>query len=294
MREIPEVELPPINGRVIKVGLINDEYNIGGSRKGRNVVPVYDGRVVEYITEMAKKRVLHKFDARVLISGPVRTGKSTVAVDVARKLNPKFTADQVAFRLEDFTDILAELPPADPKNGKYPVAIYDEAGTGLYSKDFQMKLVKQMAKIFQIIGKKNLTMIMCLPHRNLLTRDVREQMHIWINTRTDLEGERGFAELREGIENIWQLELYWKPICGFCFDECTDDFWTSYEIHKDKFIQDFTKGKVDAPTRVSDAIYQRNKAIKLAASRQRKTLKEMSEILDLNPGAISDIINDKK
>lgn len=293
---LPRVSLPPINGKVLKVGLISDEYNIGGTRRGKNIVPVYDGTVVDYIAEMAKKRVHHRFDARILITGPVRTGKSTTAVAIARAIDPDFPVDNIAFRLEDYREILASLPSSDAKKGVFPTAILDESGVDLYSKDWQVRLVKEMAKVYQIIGKKNLTMIMCLPHRNLLTRDIREQMHIWVSTRTDLEGERGFAELREAVENIWQLEVFWKPLCGFCFNEVADDFWSEYEARKDRFIDDFIAVKkvddVALPAKTKRHIQQRNAAIKMAYE-NGKSLKEIGDLVKLTPQAINQIVNER-
>lgn len=294
-KPLPRVSLPPINGKVMKVGLVSDEYNIGGTRRGKNIVPVYDGTVVEYIAEMAKKRIYHRFDARILITGPVRTGKSTTAVAIARAIDPDFPVDNIAFRLEDFRKILASLPPSDAKNGIFPTAILDESGVDLYSKDWQLKLVKEMAKVFQIIGKKNLTMIMCLPHRNLLTRDIREQMHIWVSTRTDLEGERGFAELREAVENIWQLEVFWKPLCGFCFNEVDDDFWTEYESRKDQFIDDFVAVKSeerDLPATAKRHIRQRNAVIKKLYEKGM-TGKEIADLVKLTQPAVHAIVNER-
>jgi len=244
---VPTVKLPPINGRTIEVGMVSERYLIGSNRRGKQNVPVYDDRVVEYIAEMAKKRVYKKFDCRILITGAVRTGKSTLACKIARKLCPDFTPEHVCFRLQDFTDVLSKLSPADPERGYFPTAILDESGVDLYSKEWQTVLVKRMAKIYQVIGKKNLTMIMCLPHRNLLTRDIREQLHIWVVTRTTPDGDRGFAELREGVDNIWNMELFWKPLCAFTFDGLDDDFWAEYEARKDVFIDKFVSEPLPVP-----------------------------------------------
>ena len=298
MAELPEVSLPPINKRGITVGVIAEEYNIGGTRKGRNVVPIYDGRIMDYIAEMAKKRVYHKFDCRILISGPVRTGKSTSAIDLARRIDRNFTQEDVTFRLEDFRKRLAEREPANAALGLFPCVVLDESGVDLYSKDWQLKLVKEMAKVFQIVGKRNLTMIMCLPHRNLLTRDIREQMHIWISTRTDLEGERGFAELREAIENIWQLEVYWKPLCGFCFDPIIDDFWKTYENRKDDFITSFIalaqeKTKEDSPRADTVRIRrQRDVLIKAVSAKVPLDPATVDELTGLTPTRVYAIANE--
>ncbi len=85
-----------LHGMRQKVGVISEEYIIGGSTKGKQSVPIYDERIIPCIAEMSKRRVRKKFDARVLITGPVRTGKSTLACMIARALDPLFTPDMVA------------------------------------------------------------------------------------------------------------------------------------------------------------------------------------------------------
>jgi len=294
MTELPEVQIGPVNGRVITVGVIQEEYEIGGNRRGKQSVPIYDVRAIEYISERAKERVNHKFDCPIVIAGERRTGKSTTAVAIARLINPNFTTNEIAYCLEDFRKILNALPPADPKNGFFPVAILDEAGTDLYHLGYMERIQQEMIKIFQIIGKKRLTMILCLPHRNLLTKDIRESMFLWIQTKT-LNGERGFAELREGVSNIWQMELFWKPLMGFCYDELTDAFWVRYESLKDAYIQDFTHRDIVTNTSKSKvAIDQRDKLIKLIGrDRKRFPRKMLADVLDMRPENISRIVNDK-
>lgn len=297
--ELQEVQLPPINGKILIAGMISDSYKIGGSRRGAQKVPIYDHRIIPYIAEMAKSRVRKKFDCPILIAGQRRTGKTTNAIAIARELNPRFTSDLIAFRLEDFRKILANLPPAEPENDFYPVAILDESGVDLYSKDWQQRLQKEMVKVFQIIGKKRLTMILCLPHRNLLTKDIREAMHLWIQTKTDMDGERGFAELREGCDNIWQLELYWKPLCGFCYNQQDDDFWDSYEERKDAFIEEFIQlSPVPDASHRAKVMEQRDNAIKLMVKHKKDiglNARAMSKVVGMSEETMSKIVNiDKK
>ena len=293
---VPEVQLPYINGRAITVGLISDDYVIGGNKKGKQVVNVYDERINQYIGEMAKSRVRHGFDCPILIAGPRRTGKSTEAIAIAREINPNFTPDLIAFRLEDFRDILSRLPTADPENGIYPVAVLDESGVDLYSKNWQEKVQKEMVKVFQVIGMKRLTMILCLPHRNLLSKDIRESMHLWIVTQTDMDGERGFAELREGVYNKWELNLYWKPICGFCYGQQADDFWDTYEKNKVKFIDDFIQlepSVMDASHRAK-VMKQRDTLIKFSVAHKKElgiTMKQVGKMLGVTEQNISKIVN---
>lgn len=269
----------------IPVEVIAEDYFIGRALGKNQYVPIYNESLQDYIVERCKDRVRHGFDCPVLITGPRRTGKSTNAINIARKLDRDFSHDRIAFRLEDFSDLIANLPPADPSQGVFPAAIYDEAGTGLYSKDWMRESVKVLCKVFQIVGKKNLTLFLCLPHRAFLTKDIREQLFLWIYTTT-LNEQRGFAELREVVENKWSTDAYWKPLCGYIFNELKDPFWLEYERRKMQFIDDFTRGVINTP------IQQRNLAIKRL--KDFITLREICSLTGLSSTTVSNIVSNTR
>lgn len=285
------------NGKKIPVGRIMKNYEIGRMKSHKQVVSVYDMRIHNWLAEKAKQRVNHKWDCPILIVGRRRTGKSLNAACIARKVDPDFPIENVAFRLEDFRNILNNLAPADPANGFYPVAVYDESGVDLYSKDWQRRSVKEMVKIFEIIGMKRITMIFNLPHRNLLVGDLRESMQYWIAVKT-LDEERGFAELREAAENenIWQLKSFWKPLCGYHFEEVADKWWTEYERAKHDFIDDYTQRDPDIDlSRSGKVTAQRDALLRwICAQPKAPTQNELSDMIDLNRTTISHILNPAK
>lgn len=285
------------NEKKIPVGRITKSYEIGRMKSHKQVVPVYDMRIHDWLAEKAKQRVKHKWDCPILIVGRRRTGKSLNAACIARKVDPDFPLENVAFRLEDFRNILNNLAPADPAKGFYPVAVYDESGVDLYSKDWQRRSVKEMVKIFEIIGMKRITMIFNLPHRNLLVGDLRESMQYWIAVKT-IDEERGFAELREAAENenIWQFKSFWKPLCGYHFEEVADKWWTEYERTKHDFIQDYTQRDPDADlSRSSKVTGQRDALLRwICAQPKPPTQDELSDMIDLNRTTISHILNPAK
>ena len=119
-------------------------------------------------------------------------------------------------------------------------------------------------------------------------------MFLWIQTKT-LDGERGFAELREGVSNIWQMELYWKPLMGFCYSELDDDFWKHYEGLKDAYIQEFTHKEI-APNSSKAKIVtdQRDALIKMIGRDKKKfPRKTLCDVLKMRPENLSRIINEK-
>jgi hypothetical protein len=274
------------------VGVIEDSHYFQTNKRGSHYAPVYDDRAFDYLAYRVKRRIHNRFDNRIVNAGPPRTGKTTISVTWARKIDPDFPVENVSFRLADFRKTLSSLPPADPEHDKYPLAILDESGVDLYAKDWATRLVKDMSKVFQICGKKRLTMFLNLPHRNLLTKDMRDEMHFWINTQT-MEEYRGFAAVREAEPSDW-YSPYWKPLFGLVFDEIKDKWWSEYEKRKDEFIEEYTSQEtVLTPVRIQKLMSQRDKCI-AELRRRGVTLREIENISGLHTSGISRIEGGKR
>lgn len=282
------------DGHPVYVGMISEEYDIGQTKKSRQVVPIYDSRIHDYVAAKVRERAKNGFHTFILISGPRRTGKTTNACEIARKIDPSFPVSSVTFRLEDFRHLLGTLPASDPANNKYSVAVMDEAGASMASKDWMIKAVKEMGKVMQVIGKKTQCAILCLPHRNLLVGDIREAMDFWICT-TVLDGQRGFAELREGCYNKWKLNLYWRPLAAFVFEQLDDPWWQEYEIKKSAFLEEFIMQDIELPnsSRVTKTIEQRDALIKLLASDPKYTQKKIAELTGMRKENVCRVVNDR-
>lgn len=276
-------------GEEFEVGLIDEKHYFQSDKKGSpSYAPIYDERAIEYLGARLKRRTVNRYDNRVVTAGPPRTGKTTLTANWARTIDPDFPVENVAFRLSDYKKILSSLRPADPEHGYYPMSVLDESGVDLYAKDWATLWVKDMAKVFQIVGKKRLTMFMNLPHRNLLAKDMRDAMHFWANTVAD-EEYRGFAEIREACPSIW-FAPYWKPLFGVIFNEVTGKWWQDYESAKDDFIEDFTKQPAqEIPERVQRLTAQRDASIKLAR-RLGASQRDLVEVTSLEQTTISGIL----
>lgn len=273
------------------VGLIDESRFFQQNSRGEHYAPVYDSRIFDYLACRVIKRGKNKFDNRIVIAGPPRTGKTTIAATWARRIDPDFPVEHVTFRLEDYKKCLASLPPADPEHGNHPMSILDESGVDLYAKDWATRIVKDMAKVFQIVGKKRLTMMMCLPHRNLLAKDMRDEMHFWANT--SIEDElRGFAEVREAKPNPWSAP-YWNPLFGIVFEEMNDKWWSDYESAKDDFIDEYTKQEsATIPRRVQLLTEQRDKCIR--ELRKTHSTREIEDISGVSDTSVSRIDQNKR
>ena len=233
------------NGREVEVGVLAPKIVVRSDKKGYIYVPFLDERVIDYIAALIEEMVQDGFDCIVMITGKRRTGKSTLGAQIARKVDPAFSVKNVAFRVEAFSDVLNENAYADPANGVYPQALYDEAGHGLYSKEWMSLWVRNLVKCLEVIGMKQEVCYFILPHMKKLTGDIRDEMaHIWIDVDTKYKHERGYAELYMGIRNKFEQSIWWNPKCAFKFNEMNDPWWTEYQEKKRNFVNEIAAEKL--------------------------------------------------
>jgi hypothetical protein len=97
------------------------------------------------------------WDAVLVVDGKERSGKSVLGMVMAWYLSKgKLTLDNFARGLSDAAEKIARLPDKS-------VLILDEASTVFASKDSMTEEGKQLIKIMDIVGQKNMVFILCLP-----------------------------------------------------------------------------------------------------------------------------------
>ena len=234
------------NGTEVEVGVYNSRQEIRSDQKGHVCVPFVDHRAIDYIAAQIREMIEDRYDCIVMLTGRRRIGKSNLGLQIARKVDPKFTLEHVAFHVDDFSHLLNTNPPADPKNGVYPQALYDESGYGLFAKDWMHEWVKEVGKALQVVGKKQNTCYFILPHLKKLVGDIRDEMaFFWIDVDFGIKHKRGYAEVYKGNRNKFKQAIWWNPKCCFKYDELDDEFWQAYEKLKDQFINDVASGKYE-------------------------------------------------
>jgi len=282
--------LPTENGVEVELGVIAPRIKVFSNKKGSLYVPFLDERVIDYVVALIKEMVQDGFDCIVMITGRRRTGKSTLGLQIARKVSPSFSLDSVSFRVENFSEILDKNPYADPAQGIYPQAFLDEAGHGLYSKEWMAIWQRNLVKCLQIIGMKNQVCYFILPHMRKLTGDIRDEMaHIWIDVDTKYKHERGYAELYMGERNKFEQSIWWKPKCAFKFNELRDDFWAGYEEKKKAFVNEIAAEKIHTTHVSKDA--QRLDALMATLHEDGMQFKEIGKKLDLSEQRVCNRVN---
>lgn len=242
------------NGKEIEVGVLAPRIAVRSDKKGAIYVPFLDEKVIDYIAALILEMVQDGFDCIVMITGRRRTGKSTLGAQIARKVDPAFPVKNVAFRVEAFSDVLNDNPYADTAKGIIPQALYDEAGHGLYSKEWMSLWVRNLVKCLEVIGMKQEVCYFILPHMKKLTGDIRDEMcHIWIDVDTKYKHERGYAELYMGMRNKFEQSIWWNPKCAFKFNEMDDPWWTEYQEKKKGFVNEIAAEKLGSSRGTKDA-----------------------------------------
>ena len=235
------------HGQEVEVGVYNWHQPIRWDpRRGWICVPFFDRRAIDFIAAQIREMIADRYDCIIMITGRRRIGKSNLGLQLARKVDPTFSLNQVAFHVDDFSNLLNKNPRADPAKGIYPQAFYDESGYGLFAKDWMHEWVKNVGKALQVVGKKQTTCYFILPHIKKLVGDIRDEMaYFWIDVDYGIQHKRGYAEVYKGVRNKHKQAIWWNPKCCFKYDELNDEFWAGYELLKDKFIDDVAAGKYE-------------------------------------------------
>lgn len=267
---------------------------IGGKTRA-GVLCGYDG--MDYLAESVRYYVDSEFDVLFMCTGEERAGKSTAMIRLARKLADMLDVD---FELENICFRISEFNEQIDKVGKQQIIIMDEAGHEMFAQEWWNRFQRNLIKKLQVIGAKNLVLILNLPSKGLLNKRIRERRaKFWgyVSTKETSQGiKRGFIEVRKGKWNRWKEETYWKPNIAFKFKALHDDFWEKYEDKKMEFIDDVTSGKAEANIgkrekmwkerfqKIVYTLYKTDKSV--------ETLTEIADLFDINKSRISQLVTE--
>jgi len=205
---------------------------------------------IKWIIDEIKRAQENKEDRVILLGGEVRVGKSALAAHLAARLGLE-DYENICYEPDNYLRLLHES-----KKGK--VSWLDEGGRGMYYKNAMTKENKLTNQTFQQIGAKNLVSIICLPHKNILDKELRQmRVHYWGQVK--FSGyDRGFVKWRIAgkrkrrenemkvprHENEWKIRTYWEPLFKMRypkFHEYNGFTWEDYEKQKMKKLNEFTE-----------------------------------------------------
>ena len=157
----------------------------------------------------ALKEHIHKkdFDAVFLVDGGEGTGKSVFAMQLGKAIDPSLCLERVCFTPSEFIKCIQTAE-------KGQVIIYDEAYTGLASRQSLSEVNKLIVSMMMEMRAKNLVVIIVLPTFFMLDRYVaifrsRGLFHIYTN-----KGRRGYF-LYYNSENKKMLYILGRKLMSY-------------------------------------------------------------------------------
>jgi len=267
-------------GGEVKVDYYGED-RFGTQIGSKLVAPIYSFNALEWLTRRIKHAVKRKWDQVTLITGLERDGKTTLGFDLADALDPNFLVEHVAFTTQEAISMIDTLDKGD-------VAILDEAGVAAFAQEWMMQEQRDLVKVFQTFGMRQLQFILILPHRMLLNKQLRNRrLHYWFHVFS-VGFERGWARLRQANPNEWQVETWFDPVFTMKFPKYEGPKWDEYEKRKWEFIHKGVKsslGRKEAKHRM-----RLHKAIWQMATEKKVEIDEIAKTFGYDKKTISNIL----
>lgn len=151
--------------------------------------PTFDDILPPDWLDLLRLRIKQNKNNLVVVTGETGSGKSLAALDMAVKLDPKFTPDEIVFKVSDFLSRVRSLE-------KGRALIFDEAAVDFDARRSMSKQNINLSNVLKIFRYLNLNVIFTLPNLEMLDVNARRLMshHIvmaGINRRT----KRSFAHI---------------------------------------------------------------------------------------------------
>jgi len=125
-----------------------------------------EDRYTNYFIARLKERLQNNQHFVILIVGRPGSGKSYTSLRIAELVDPGFSLDKLVYTPIEFIKLVK-----NEKEGS--VIIFDEAGTGIFSREWHQKINIAFAKLFQILRYKRFGIILNAPLIHFLDRVVR-------------------------------------------------------------------------------------------------------------------------
>jgi hypothetical protein len=147
-----------------------------------------------------RERIAENKHFVVMIVGEPRSGKSYSALRIAELVDRDFSLENLVYSPDEF---LARVIASESGD----VIVFDEAGVNIFARDWQSKMNKALAKIFQILGYKHLGIILTFPSVMFVDKAVRRLFnYILLAEGFDREKEISYCKA--------YYNLHWNYILG--------------------------------------------------------------------------------
>lgn len=167
-----------------------------------------------FIQEIKTDLNVHKKGRFMVICGVPGEGKSYTALRIAELIDPQFTVDQVVImKGSDFMRLMKNGVPTG--NGGYKklhpgsVAVYDECGVGLSSRDWLSVQNRLIGFLMQTIRKWGFYIIFTLPSLSMLDISARRLMSYYAYSQgVDYRAKLSHFKIYRITRNDWEDKTY--------------------------------------------------------------------------------------
>lgn len=196
-----------------------------------------DGYLVAGL-EFAKKKVKKDFDMIFLVDGEEGAGKSVFAQQCAGYVDPSFNIDRICFTPEQFLDVVSHCD-------KYQAVVYDEAITGLFSRETMTELNRSIVKVLATIRQKNLFVFIVLP----CFFDLDKNIAIW-RSKALFHVYLGKDKMQRGrfacFNDIKKKDLYVLGKKMYCYAKPSANYIANFSSAYVVDEEEYRKRKYDA------------------------------------------------
>ncbi len=237
------------------------------------IAPIVAGEL-----DKVKKRVLKKDrDWVCVVDGEEGVGKSVLAQQMAKYLDPNFTIDNIVFNSDEFLKIIK-----DPKTKKGKAIVLDEAFSAASSRSSLSEVNRAMIGVATEMRQKNLFIILCIPSFFDLDRyfalwRCRALFHVYFSEEED----RRYIIFSKDQKKFLYLTgkktySYNKPRSNFPPFQFSNFYTVNEEEYRRKKSKAFAKRSVSNQAR--RWLKQRNSYIRYLLLNMGMSTKDISEI----------------
>lgn len=244
-----------------------------------------------------KQRIERNKNFLCAVCGPTGSGKSYSAMRIAEILDPSFSVDRVVFTPAEFMRLIN-----DGTLGVGSVIVFDEAGVGMSSKQWQSLQNKLLNFLLQTFRHRNYIVIFTSPHLGFMDASSRKLLHAYLET-VSINPKKKTCTLKPLLLQLNQRsgEAYYKylrvitpgkgvsPLSRLNVGLPTSDLVREYEMKKTEFTTSLNQN-IQEEIEESDAFQGPTLTIKqenvLALLKEKKNAEQIAETLGVSELAI--------
>ncbi|RLI84564.1 hypothetical protein DRP07_00655 [Archaeoglobales archaeon] len=162
--------------------------------------------LMDHFVKKARTHQLLEDSILFAFLGRRRSGKSTDALALCKKIDPDMTIEQVVFTNKEFRDATREYKKA--------AIFWDEPSVTAYSREYQDEANRLLNKTLQVFGYKRLVIALAYQHASFLDKHTRWLVDVYFICSSEINvnelSRRNFIDPRVLLTD-WVREPYLAP-----------------------------------------------------------------------------------